>query len=208
MSSDSPLKPPHGRARLIEAAIRLFGRDGYDTPSLRALAAEAGVSWGLIRFYFGTKEGLRDAAEQQAVGRYLDYIVSGSQAAENVEELFQIIEEKMSSLPEEARFLRRAFVEERSIVRNFLRQLLELQESDSLSTELKERYPEDAWIIDPMADIASRLGYMLLAPQFISLLGRDVFSADELKKRNARQIRINELIRRGLEAERKETKPS
>lgn len=78
--------------------------------------------------------------------------------------------------------------------------------SPSLPTfldDLKAAYPEETWMSDPIIGAAGRLGYLMAAPQFQALLGRDIFTAEELKRRNAAAIRQVELIRLGLEAERK-----
>jgi AcrR family transcriptional regulator len=46
------------RARILEAALRLFAREGYEATTLRAIAAEAGCSLGLAYRYFAAKEDL------------------------------------------------------------------------------------------------------------------------------------------------------
>ena len=46
------------RARIRDAAIELFGREGFGT-GVRAIATEAGVSVGLVNHHFGSKDGLR-----------------------------------------------------------------------------------------------------------------------------------------------------
>ncbi|HWD67244.1 MAG TPA: TetR family transcriptional regulator [Caulobacteraceae bacterium] len=46
------------RARILAAAMDRFARLGYETASLREIAAEAGVDVALIGRYFGGKEGL------------------------------------------------------------------------------------------------------------------------------------------------------
>lgn len=46
------------RASLLAAATSHFSRDAYDSVSLRAIAAEAGVDVSLISRYFGGKEEL------------------------------------------------------------------------------------------------------------------------------------------------------
>ncbi len=46
------------RARILAAAMDQFARLGYETASLREIAAEAGVDVALIGRYFGGKEGL------------------------------------------------------------------------------------------------------------------------------------------------------
>lgn len=190
---------PAGRVSLIRAAVRLFGRDGFDGTPLMALAEEAGVSWGLIRFYFGSKEGLREAAEEWVAGHYLGHVAAGV-GLTNREELFRMIEETTADLPEESRFLRRAFSEDRPIASEVVQQLIALHDNQP-HVEQSEAFAENAWLADPMAQIASRIGYLLLAPQFIKHLGRDPFSAEEMKERNARQLRLNELVKLGLETE-------
>ncbi|MFA6575934.1 MAG: helix-turn-helix domain-containing protein, partial [Nocardioides sp.] len=45
-------------AQLLEAAARLMERDGSNAVSMQAVAAEAGVSVGLIYRYFGGKDDL------------------------------------------------------------------------------------------------------------------------------------------------------
>ncbi len=46
------------RAAILEAALRLFRTEGYDKTTMRAIAAEAGVSLGNAYYYFASKEHL------------------------------------------------------------------------------------------------------------------------------------------------------
>jgi AcrR family transcriptional regulator len=46
------------RLRLLEAAIQVFGRHGFDGASTRMLAKAAGVNLQAIPYHFGGKEGL------------------------------------------------------------------------------------------------------------------------------------------------------
>lgn len=55
------------RARIRDSALLLFGRDGYDGTSVRAVASEAGVSPGLIIHHFGSKDGLRRECDEHVV---------------------------------------------------------------------------------------------------------------------------------------------
>ena len=50
--------PADTQARLLAAAERLFAEKGYANVSVRAIAAEAGVNWSLLGYYFRGKEGL------------------------------------------------------------------------------------------------------------------------------------------------------
>lgn len=49
------------RAKLLEAAVRLFARQGYSATSIRSLASEAGVALGLLYHYFPSKEAVLEA---------------------------------------------------------------------------------------------------------------------------------------------------
>ncbi|NIK62092.1 TetR/AcrR family transcriptional regulator [Kribbella shirazensis] len=59
------------RARIRDAAIKLFGQRGIEGASIRDIAAEAGVSSGLVRHHFGSKEALREACDTYAKERML-----------------------------------------------------------------------------------------------------------------------------------------
>lgn len=52
------------RARIRDAALARFGRDGIAGTSVRAVAADAGVSAALVLHHFGSKDGLRQACDE------------------------------------------------------------------------------------------------------------------------------------------------
>jgi AcrR family transcriptional regulator len=52
------------RARIRDAALRQFGELGFERATIRGIAEAAGVSSGLVRHHFGSKEGLREECEQ------------------------------------------------------------------------------------------------------------------------------------------------
>ena len=62
-----PGRSAPGREALVETAMRLFGARGYAAVGMRELVAEAGVSLGLVRTHFGSKEGLREAVDAHAL---------------------------------------------------------------------------------------------------------------------------------------------
>ncbi|WP_298454920.1 TetR/AcrR family transcriptional regulator [uncultured Cellulomonas sp.] len=84
------------RARIRDAAVLRFGRDGFGTP-LRAIATDAAVSAGLVIHHFGTKERLREACDEHVLdqirhakqdnlgeasgGRFLEYLATAEQFA-------------------------------------------------------------------------------------------------------------------------------
>jgi AcrR family transcriptional regulator len=56
------------RAAILKAAQTQFARAGYDSATLREIAAEAGVDVALIARYFGGKEGLFTEALKASIG--------------------------------------------------------------------------------------------------------------------------------------------
>jgi AcrR family transcriptional regulator len=52
------------RARIRDSAIVYFGRHGFQSATVRAIAADAGVSPALVIHHFGSKEALREACDQ------------------------------------------------------------------------------------------------------------------------------------------------
>jgi len=51
------------RARIREAALKHFGEEGYERATIRGIARTAGVSPGLLRHHFGSKEALHTACD-------------------------------------------------------------------------------------------------------------------------------------------------
>ena len=58
----TPTRGDVTRQALITTAISIFGRDGFDASSTRAISKAAGVNQALIGYHFGGKPGLYAAA--------------------------------------------------------------------------------------------------------------------------------------------------
>ncbi len=59
------------RARIREAALRLFAERGVEGTTIREIASAAGVSGGLVRHHFGSKDDLRAACDTYALNQLL-----------------------------------------------------------------------------------------------------------------------------------------
>lgn len=59
------------RDRLVSAAFRVVARDGLEAASVKVIAAEAGVTPGLVHYHFATKEAVLAAALEQGLADYL-----------------------------------------------------------------------------------------------------------------------------------------
>lgn len=58
------------RARIRDAALARFPLQGFGSTTIRAIAADAGVSPALVVHHFGSKEGLREACDEFVVARF------------------------------------------------------------------------------------------------------------------------------------------
>ena len=83
--------------RILEAAEKLFSVDGYSGVSLRQITGEAGVDLALIKYYFGSKEGLFDAVLASRVGKMSELRLQGlaqieirPNSRETVEQLLEV----------------------------------------------------------------------------------------------------------------------
>lgn len=55
------------RARIRDAALAQFAEHGFARTTIRGIAAAAGVSLGLVRHHYGSKEALRDAVDAHVI---------------------------------------------------------------------------------------------------------------------------------------------
>jgi len=70
-TTKSPTDDRTARARIRDAALLCFARDGFSTP-LRVIAAEAGVSVPLITHHYGTKDALRQICDDWVLERFVE----------------------------------------------------------------------------------------------------------------------------------------
>lgn len=58
-------QPEERRQEILDGAIRVFARKGYDKTSISDIAQELGISQGLCYRYFASKEAIYDAAIEE-----------------------------------------------------------------------------------------------------------------------------------------------
>jgi TetR/AcrR family transcriptional regulator len=63
---------PHVRQRLVEAGLALAHERGFEAIGVRQIAAAAGVTPGMIAYYFGGKRGLYEALMDATYQRLLE----------------------------------------------------------------------------------------------------------------------------------------
>jgi AcrR family transcriptional regulator len=70
-AGERPAEDLTARARIRDAALRLFAERGLDGTTIRDIAKAAGVSGGLIRHHFGSKDDLRAACDSYALDQLM-----------------------------------------------------------------------------------------------------------------------------------------
>jgi AcrR family transcriptional regulator len=75
---DRPPEDLTARARIRDAALDQFARHGIKGATIRGIAEAAGVSAGLVRHHFGSKEGLRRACDQAVLDLFRRRLVQAS----------------------------------------------------------------------------------------------------------------------------------
>jgi TetR/AcrR family transcriptional regulator, cholesterol catabolism regulator len=71
---DDPALVALRRRQVVNAAIELFGKQGYHATTIRNIAGRAGISVGLIYQYFGDKEDVLFLAVMEVLESYFEHI--------------------------------------------------------------------------------------------------------------------------------------
>jgi AcrR family transcriptional regulator len=83
------------RRLILEAAVRAFAAQGYEATRVRDIANEAGVAYGLVYHYYGSKDAVLEAVFRETWGRLLSAVAvaeeSGETAAEQLELVVKIV---------------------------------------------------------------------------------------------------------------------
>ena len=98
----TPSDPAATRQAIIEAVVRLAGRDGFDALTYRAVAHEAGVSHGLLRYHFGSL----DAAVHESLHWTVDEAIARSPlaGAEDLDSFAASLSRLVAESPEHVAF--------------------------------------------------------------------------------------------------------
>jgi AcrR family transcriptional regulator len=92
---------PEGRERLLDAAVRLIAREGIDNVRIARIAAEAGVSAGLVHYHFASRDALLEEAIEHSYERAGDMRLTalGEGRADAVQRLRAMIDQCLPSTP-------------------------------------------------------------------------------------------------------------
>jgi TetR/AcrR family transcriptional regulator, regulator of cefoperazone and chloramphenicol sensitivity len=156
------------KARIRNAAMDLYAEHGEDRTSMRAIAAAAGVTVGLLVHHFGTKDRLRDAVEQLVVDYFAQAIaqvpVTGT-PAEIGAARDAAVQEMLAANPAVVNYLRRAVLDPTRREGRLLERLTELARQEVIQLRAtgyaSTTRSESSQVISVMV---RQLGHLFLQP--------------------------------------------
>jgi AcrR family transcriptional regulator len=97
------------RILILRAAVRVFAAEGYEATRVGDIASEAGVAYGLVYHYFGSKEAVLEAVFREQWGRLLAAVglaaETGDDAGEQLELVVKIVLRSWRDDPDLVRLL-------------------------------------------------------------------------------------------------------
>jgi AcrR family transcriptional regulator len=99
--------------RIRHAALKSIATQGVSATSLRAVAADAGVSLGLVQHHFATKAGLVKAVDDYVLGVVIEIIAQPMPAppADSLDEMGSRITQLVAEYPEVVDYFGRALID-------------------------------------------------------------------------------------------------
>lgn len=79
------------QGQILQAAVRVFAAQGYEATRVGDIATDAGVAYGLVYHYFGSKEAVLDAVFREAWGRLLAALAQAEQTGETAPEQLELV---------------------------------------------------------------------------------------------------------------------
>jgi TetR/AcrR family fatty acid metabolism transcriptional regulator len=79
------------REQILQAAVRVFATQGYESSRVGDIAKDAGVAYGLVYHYYGSKEAVLEAVFREAWGRLLAAVAIAEQTGETATEQLSLV---------------------------------------------------------------------------------------------------------------------
>jgi TetR/AcrR family transcriptional regulator, regulator of cefoperazone and chloramphenicol sensitivity len=185
------------RARLRDAAVRLFAERGVAGTSVRDIAEAAGVTAGLITHHFGSKERLKAAVDELMVEVFTAPLTAPSdRSSPTAEGVAEALAHTMAAHPDLRAYLRRSFLENDpasgEVFDRFVgllrERLAEMQAAGALRAGL-----DLDWA--PLQVLFLHFGPLLLGPAVERILNIDSYADDVIRRRSRAHV---ELLSRGF----------
>ncbi|MFL5928679.1 MAG: TetR/AcrR family transcriptional regulator [Gaiellaceae bacterium] len=113
------------RRQILAAAVRVFAAQGYEASRVGDVATEAGVAYGLVYHYFGSKEAVLEAVFREQWGRMLAAVALAEETGKTAPEQLELV----------VKIVLRAWRDDPDLVRLLVR---EITRSPHIQDELDE----------------------------------------------------------------------
>ncbi|HUZ82910.1 MAG TPA: TetR/AcrR family transcriptional regulator, partial [Gaiellaceae bacterium] len=110
---------------ILQAAVRAFAAQGYEATRVGDIAREAGVAYGLVYHYYGSKEAVLEAVFHEQWGRLLAAVALAEETGEDAGEQLELV----------VKIVLRAWRDDPDLVRLLVR---EITRSPHIQDELDE----------------------------------------------------------------------
>ncbi len=181
------------KEKIRYTAFIMFGKSGFSGTSIRQIAHESGVSLGLVRYHFGSKEELRSAIDDWVLLSFQDPL-ENIPAGDPLEQLTWInksFADVMRDQPGFDQYLRRSLLEESENSRNLFNGLLKLmmalidqaQENGSIPTTA-----DTTWM--PYQILFLHLGPLLLKPFVEPHFTEPIYSPEIINQRSQANLNL------------------
>lgn len=176
------------KARIRNAALELYAAHGEDRTSMRAVAAAAGVTVGLVVHHYGSKDGLREAVEQIVVERFADALATtpiDDADPEIARRRNEAVADMLVRHPEVVDYLRRALLEPGGQRGHLLERLTELTHREVValreSGAASRGRADSVQVVDVIINQMGRLFLQPLVDSVWSHLGTFTYTAGHHK---------------------------
>jgi TetR/AcrR family transcriptional regulator, regulator of cefoperazone and chloramphenicol sensitivity len=160
-----------GRARIRDAALALFAERGVERTTLREIARSAGLSAGLVRHHFGSKDGLRACCDEYALERLVAVKEAGVHGGRLADPGFLF--DRQPELLVLHRYLARSVVDGSSAAQAVLERMIVLGE-EWIAEHHAGEIGDERGVACVLA--AAQIGLLMVHEQISRALGIDVFS--------------------------------
>jgi TetR/AcrR family transcriptional regulator, regulator of cefoperazone and chloramphenicol sensitivity len=171
------------RARIRDAAMRLFADQGGKATTIRAVAEQAGVAPGLVSHHFGSKQGLRDACDDYVLD-YLRQIIKQGVDEQGVSDP-AYLDRVYQGAADVLRYVARALVDESAAAATLFDNLVALTEEYLANHPAHGRTSQTDTRTQAAVIVAMRLGVWVLHPHLLRAVGAETLTPQLMARLSA-----------------------
>lgn len=173
-------------ARIRNAAVELFARDGFQKTNVRAIAAAAGVSAGLVIHHFGSKDGLRAACDEFVLG-----VLARRARAAGTPDLLREYLADPEAYRVQIRYMSHALADDSPIAQAFVDRIVDDAEAvHQAGVEAGTMRPTSDSRALAVCSVLISLATLTMPPALARALGQEEFGPEVLRRMSAPMLEL------------------